>query len=186
MPNIEFTRPPLLTVPNVVSLSRLAFTPAVAWAILQGRGVLALGLFALVVTSDMLDGFIARRRRQVTRVGTLLDHGADAIFVISMTALCAHLGLLPSFLSPLIALAFIQYVLDSHVLAGAGLRASVIGRWNGIAYFAAVGSAIFVHHYARGAGIVSLLWAAGCVLAATTVISITERAVHLLRRRRPS
>lgn len=186
MSESNFKGTAILTLPNVVSLSRVAAIPVIAWAIVNDRGALALGLFGLVVTSDVLDGFIARRTRQSTRLGALLDHGADAAFVIAITALCAYLGLLPWLLAPVIALAFIQYVLDSHVLAGASLRPSVIGRWNGIAYFVVTGCAIFVNHYARDAWVVAALRACGWLLVATTVISTVERAIHLLRTRRPS
>ncbi len=176
----------LVTLPNTVSVSRVALTPVMVWAILEDRGTVAIGIFCLVVTSDMLDGFIARRMGQETRLGTLLDHGADATFVVSVTGLCAYLGLLPLVLPVLIAIAFIQYVLDSHVFTGASLRPSIIGRWNGIAYFVAAGIAIVVHHYLSVPGIVSALRVFGWLLVATTVFSIAQRATHLVRIRRGS
>ena len=41
----------------------------------------------------------------------------------------------PLVLPGLVAAAFVQYTLDSRALAGQRLRASALGRWNGIAYF---------------------------------------------------
>lgn len=183
MSDPNFNWAAIVTLPNVVSLSRVAAIPVMAWAMLDDRGALALGLFGLVVISDTLDGFIARRMQQATTLGTLFDHGADATFVISVTALCAYLGLLPWFLPAVITVAFIQYVLDSHVLSGAQLRPSLIGRWNGISYFVVTGCAIFVHHYAQEAMVISLLRASGWLLVASTVISIGERAFELMRTR---
>jgi cardiolipin synthase len=176
---MERKTPTVVTLPNIVSLSRVVVTPVMVWAVLENHGVVALGLFCLVVTSDMLDGFIARRTGQETRLGTLLDHGADATFVVSVTGLCAYLGLLPPLLPALIAIAFIQYVLDSHVFAGASLRPSAIGRWNGIAYFVVAGTAIVVHHYLSAPGIVVALRAFGWLLVASTVFSIAQRTIHL-------
>ncbi|TDJ63487.1 MAG: CDP-alcohol phosphatidyltransferase family protein [Proteobacteria bacterium] len=184
MTELNFNWAAIVTLPNVVSLSRVAAIPVMAWAMLDDRGALALGLFGLVVISDTLDGFIARRMQQTTTLGTLFDHGADATFVLSVTALCAYLGLLPWFLPAVITVAFIQYVLDSHVLSGAQLRPSLIGRWNGISYFVVTGCAIFVHHYAQEAMVISLLRASGWLLVASTVISIGERAFELMRTRR--
>lgn len=54
-----------------------------------------------------------------------------------LAALVAR-GEVPWPLPGLVALAFVQYVIDSRADRGARLRASVLGRWNGIAYFAPV------------------------------------------------
>ena len=83
------------TLPNLVSCVRFALIPAVGWSIVNDLAMLSIGLFLVVVVSDFLDGIIARRSGQETRLGTLLDHGADATFVISITAVFAWLGLLP-------------------------------------------------------------------------------------------
>ncbi len=174
----------LLTLPNSLSLSRIAFIPVIAWAILTGAGVVAIGVFCLVVVTDVLDGLIARRLQQASRIGTLLDHGSDAVFVTAVTTVCAYLGLLPPLLPLLIAIAFIQYVLDSRVLEGARFRRSRIGRCNGVAYFVVTALAIVVHHYANDAVFVSALRTLGWLLVATTLVSIAERAIHFLGARR--
>lgn len=186
MTNREANSTKFLTLPNLVSCSRIVLIPAIGWTILNKHAALTIGLFVVVIVSDILDGIIARRTRQETRLGTLLDHGADAIFVVCITALFAWLGLLPWVLPPLIGFAFIQYALDSQVFTGAKLRPSSIGRWNGIAYFVVTGCAIFVHHFSSGAVFVSLLVSCGWLLAGTTAISILQRALHLLAARRNS
>ena len=172
------------TLPHLLSLSRIALIPAIAGAILNGAGVVSIALFCFAVASDVLDGLIARRQQQASKLGTMLDHGSDAAFVTAICALCAHLGLLPMLLAPLIAIAFVQYLLDSHVLEGADLRPSGIGRLNGIAYFVIVGMAILVHHYVRVPVIISALQTLGWLLVATTLVSIVERGIHVLQARR--
>lgn len=171
------------TLPHVLSLSRVALIPAIAGAILRDAGAVSIGIFSIAVITDVLDGRIARRRQQTSQLGTVLDHGSDAAFVVAVCALCAYLGLLPAILAPLIAIAFIQYLLDSRTMEGARLRPSGIGRFNGIAYFAIAGCAIVVHHFANVPVIVSALRALGWFLVATTVFSIFERAIHVLRAR---
>ena len=173
----------LATLPNLVSCSRFALIPAIGWSIVNDVAMLSIGLFLVVVVSDFLDGIIARRSGQETRLGTLLDHGADATFVISITAVFAWLGLLPWLLPPLIAFAFLQYTLDSRLFTGASLRPSGIGRWNGIAYFIITGCAIFVHHFSIGTALRTALMICGWLLVVTTIVSITERAMHLIRVR---
>ena len=173
-----------LTLPHLLSLSRIALIPAIAGAILGGAGAVSIALFCFVVLTDVLDGRIARRRHQTSTLGTALDHGSDAVFVTAVCALYAYLGLLPQALPPLIAIAFIQYLFDSHVLDGASLRPSAVGRFNGIAYFVIVGGAIVVHHYARDPFFVATLRNLGWFLVATTSLSIAERAIHVRRARR--
>jgi phosphatidylglycerophosphate synthase len=176
-------RTALLTLPNLLSLSRVALIAPLSWAIIKGEGLIAVVLFAFVIVTDFLDGLIARRAHQVTEFGTLLDHGCDALFVSAIAGLLAYLGLLPLVLPLLIAIAFLQYSLDSRVLEGARLRPSRIGRWNGVAYFVIVGAGIVVHHFAADPMLLFGLWLCGWVVVATTVISIAERAVYMLRAR---
>jgi phosphatidylglycerophosphate synthase len=181
----ERERMTLLTLPNSLSLSRVALIPAIVWATLHGAGPAAIGLFCLAVLTDVLDGLVARRRHQVSRLGTLLDHASDAVFVTALSAVWAWLGLLPPLLPVLIAFAFIQYALDSRVTEGASLRRSHIGRCNGIAYFVVAGLGMVVHHYAKDAVFVSTLRILGWLLVATTLVSMAERAIHHLRAFRP-
>ena len=71
------------TVPNVLSFLRLAMVPL--FLVLIVRGYDALALLVLVVSSitDYLDGWIARRFHQVTRLGQLLDPLADRLFIFA-------------------------------------------------------------------------------------------------------
>ena len=84
----------------------------------------------------------------------------------------------------LVVIAFVQYVLDSRWLAGQPLRASALGRWNGICYFVPAG--IVVTREALGLTqpadrvVAFLAW----LLVASTALSIADRGMTLLRVRR--
>ncbi len=137
-----------LTIANALSIARLAAVPFSLYAVLSGNWRLAAGIFAGAVASDILDGVVARRRGTVSALGGILDHTADAIFVtVTLWAIAyqeAHAGVdaVPGILPLFIALAFLQYLLDSRVLAGKPLRTSRLGRINGIAYFVVAGVVI--------------------------------------------
>lgn len=73
----------ILTVPNVLSLLRLVLVPVFAWFILSGLDGLALAVLAVSGVTDYLDGALARRWGQVSRVGQLLDPFADRLYVLS-------------------------------------------------------------------------------------------------------
>jgi CDP-diacylglycerol--glycerol-3-phosphate 3-phosphatidyltransferase len=100
------------------------------------RAMLAALVLAVAIATDLLDGPLARRRGTVTPAGAAFDHTADCLFVTSGLAGGASRGTFPWALPVLVAAAFVQYVLDSYWLhRGRALRASRLGRWNGVLYF---------------------------------------------------
>lgn len=177
----------VINLANTISAVRIALTPLVAWAVLGSHAIPAMTGIALVIASDLLDGFVARQRRQATPFGTLLDHTADALFVTTLAGIGAHLGLLPTILAPLIAIAFMQYVFDSRTVGLRTLRPSGLGRINGIAYYIAVTVMGVVHvHFSDTALLRTVVMSTGWLLAASTVVSIAERAWHFVHAVRGS
>lgn len=78
----ELTSGRLLTVPNLISVLRLAMVPVFAVLALNGHDVAALAVLALSGASDWLDGVLARRLHQQSRAGELLDPAADRLFIL--------------------------------------------------------------------------------------------------------
>ncbi len=73
-------REPVFTLPNVVSMSRFAM--AVAFFVTRTADA-RVALIGAASLSDVLDGWIARKRREVTRFGAMLDPIADRTFVLT-------------------------------------------------------------------------------------------------------
>ncbi len=72
----------VLTVPNVLSLVRIGLIPAFVWLIVrEGTEAAGLLLFGGVVATDWIDGYVARRTRQVSELGKLLDPVADRLAI---------------------------------------------------------------------------------------------------------
>lgn len=72
----------ILTVPNLLSFARILAIPAFVWLIVrEGTEQAGLLLFGLVVSTDWLDGYIARRTGRVTELGKLLDPVADRLVI---------------------------------------------------------------------------------------------------------
>jgi cardiolipin synthase len=72
----------VLTVPNLISLVRIALIPVFVVLIVD-RDTTAWGivLFALVVATDWVDGTVARRTGQVSTLGKVLDPVADRLAI---------------------------------------------------------------------------------------------------------
>ncbi|MGF0116843.1 CDP-alcohol phosphatidyltransferase family protein [Promicromonospora sp. Marseille-Q5078] len=88
----------VFTIPNLVSLLRLALVPVFAVLIVVGADVWALGVLAFSGFTDWLDGVLARRLHQVTRLGQMLDPAADRLFIFVTLAGLAWRDLIPLWL----------------------------------------------------------------------------------------
>jgi len=161
---------------NLLTALRLAGAPVLAAALVHGAPLLAGLVFGLAVATDLADGRIARRRGTATPASGFFDHATDAAFVTVGLAACAAQGLLTGWLPLLVALAFAQYTIDSRVFRGRPLRASRLGRWNGIAYFVLLGIPVVRDALAIGwppdAWVAAIAWG----LVATSVTSMLDRA----------
>lgn len=71
----------ILTIPNLISFLRLALIPVFASLLFYGYGATALVVFLIAGISDGLDGFIARRFKQESELGTIIDPIADKLLM---------------------------------------------------------------------------------------------------------
>ncbi|WP_436927754.1 CDP-alcohol phosphatidyltransferase family protein [Halosimplex amylolyticum] len=72
------------TVPNLISLSRL---PLVAGILFTLDSPLRYVLFALIILSDGIDGWVARKLDQTTELGALLDPALDKLTALVLVAI---------------------------------------------------------------------------------------------------
>jgi len=169
---------------NVLTATRLCCTPAIVAAVVHGHPAVAGLLFAIAVVTDLCDGPVARRRGEASPRGALFDHAVDAVFVTALLAALAWRDVLTPLLPLLVATAFLQYVWDSDALRGQALRTSRIGRGNGIAYYVAAGIPVVRDALGLFWPADSLVQTIAWLLVATTLLSMTERGVVLVRLRR--
>ena len=72
----------MLTVPNALTLLRLFAVPVFLFASFRGEYRLAFFIFVAAAFTDVLDGLIARRFNQRSRLGAILDPAADKTMMI--------------------------------------------------------------------------------------------------------
>ncbi|MEZ5695260.1 MAG: CDP-diacylglycerol--glycerol-3-phosphate 3-phosphatidyltransferase [Sphingomonadaceae bacterium] len=101
----------MLTLPNILTLSRIFAVPFLAfllwwpdWALGYG---LAFGLYCLMGITDYFDGYLARSSGAVSKLGIFLDPIADKIMVAAVILVLTAQGILTG-----------PYVGDMHVIAG--------------------------------------------------------------------
>ena len=73
----------VLTWPNALSALRLLLVPVFLWLILIDQNLLAFAVLAFSSFTDWLDGYLARKLNQTSRLGQLLDPAADRLFILA-------------------------------------------------------------------------------------------------------
>jgi len=73
----------VLTVPNLLSALRLLLVPVFLWLILIDQNLFAFAVLAFSSFTDWLDGYLARKLNQMSRLGQLLDPAADRLFILA-------------------------------------------------------------------------------------------------------
>lgn len=87
-----------MTIPNMLTLSRIFLTPLLVWFLLDNRTKEALYVFLIAGSTDGLDGLIARLFHQKSKLGAYLDPLADKLLLVSSFLLLGRLGFVPSWL----------------------------------------------------------------------------------------
>jgi len=126
----------VVTVPNVLSAVRLALIPLFLW--LLGAGEYGWALLVIVVSSvtDFVDGFVARRFNQITRLGQVLDPAVDRLFIFSTLIGLAWQDFLPWWLVVLIVLRDVGLLVLGPVLASHGYGPLPVHHLGKVATFA--------------------------------------------------
>jgi CDP-diacylglycerol--glycerol-3-phosphate 3-phosphatidyltransferase len=103
---------PTMNLPNSLTLVRMFLVPLLVVVLLtefEGRRILgvskelvAAGIFGLASLTDWLDGYLARRRRQVTWLGQMLDPIADKLLTSAAFISLVQLDLAPAWMVALI------------------------------------------------------------------------------------
>lgn len=110
----------IVTIPNILSFFRLALVPVFLTYVISGQDALA--LFVLVISSitDFLDGFLARRLNQVSRLGQLLDPAADRLYIFAALIGLAWRDVIPWWLMAVIVARDVMLAVVGVILANNG------------------------------------------------------------------
>ena len=95
----------VLTVPNAISVARLAGVPVFLWLVLGPHADWwAVGLLIAAGVSDWLDGKLARAWNQQSRLGQVLDPAADRLYIAATLAALAIREIIPWWLVAVLVL----------------------------------------------------------------------------------
>ena len=131
----------VLNLPNWLTAFRIFLVPLIVVILLTefhferwfffNREELAVGIFILASVTDLLDGYIARKRKQVTTLGQLLDPIADKLLVSSVLISLVEMHLAQAWVVVIIvgrefAVTGFRLIAASHQVT---IPAGVLGKW---------------------------------------------------------
>ena len=177
-----------MNLPNSITMSRIVMIPLLLWILsphypwqgASGEQELAASvLFVLASITDGLDGYLARKRSQITTMGMLLDPIADKVMVTAaLIALVAY--------NPDVVMVWIAVVIIGREFLVSGLRsiassegftieASDLGKLKTVIQIVSVVSAILAHHWYQwvfGVVVIPVKWIAITAIYFTVLVSV--------------
>jgi CDP-diacylglycerol--glycerol-3-phosphate 3-phosphatidyltransferase len=170
-----------LNLPNALTLLRIFLVPVLVAVLLTRKTreglLLGMAIFGLAVLTDYLDGWLARRRNQVTRLGMLLDPIADKLITTA-----AFLSLVELDAAP----AWLVFIIIGREIAVTGLRQlgdarglPIPASWLGKGKMASQVVAIFLLLLARL--VPALWWPAQAALWIAVALALLSAADYFRR-----
>ncbi|MFP5204441.1 MAG: CDP-diacylglycerol--glycerol-3-phosphate 3-phosphatidyltransferase, partial [Acidobacteriota bacterium] len=175
-----------MNLPNSITMSRIIMIPLFLWILSphfpwQGNGaqeLTAAVLFILASATDGVDGYLARRRGQITTMGMLLDPLADKIMVTA--ALIELVAYNPGVVKVWIAVVIIgrEFLINGlrSIAASEGftISASELGKLKTVIQIVAVVSTLLAHrwdHWQIGFVVIPIKWYAIAAVYFTVLVS---------------
>jgi CDP-diacylglycerol--glycerol-3-phosphate 3-phosphatidyltransferase len=145
------------TIPNQITLARIASVPLVMFLILAGStnriaSIFAIVVFCLAALSDAVDGYLARSFKQTSTFGRFADPIADKLLIVGALISFVQLGELAA--APVMAIVAREFLVTGlRILAvadGTIVGASILGKMKTISHIALVLAVLVNRSFALG------------------------------------
>jgi cardiolipin synthase len=117
-----FLKSEVLNIPNALSFLRIALVPVFLWFLLEEMFVSAIIVLATAGLTDFLDGYLARKLNQTTKLGKMLDPVADRLYIFATLMALSATGYVPWWLAGLVILRDFLMLISLPILASVGYR----------------------------------------------------------------
>lgn len=141
-----------MNLPISLTLLRIFFVPLLVVLLLtkgENLDLWAVAVFLVAAITDLLDGYFARRRRQITTLGILLDPIADKLLTSAAFISLVELGLAPAWMVVIIvgrefAVSGLRAIASAQ---GYVLKASELGKTKMVMQVAAITAIVLEEHF---------------------------------------
>ena len=185
----------LMNLPNSLSLTRIFLVPLLVVVLLtnfEGRLIFGIrkelvgaAIFAFASLTDWLDGYLARRRQQVTSTGQVLDPLADKFLLVSIYIALGVLGALPSWLVIAVVsrdiLIVIAVVLSWLLGNPVNIKPLIVSKANTVAQIVLAAAVLADEGFGLGIGTWRevLVWAVAALTIASLVAYMRAWLAHM-------
>jgi CDP-diacylglycerol--glycerol-3-phosphate 3-phosphatidyltransferase len=181
---------PVMNLPNSLTVTRICLVPLLVVVLLtkfEGRQILGIpiefvgaGIFGLASLTDWADGYLARRRKQITTLGQVIDPLADKLLTSAAFISLVQMGLAPAWMvAVIIGREFAVTALRSLTYArGVAIPASSLGKVKMIAQVVAILALILS---SAGPLAESLWWIGQAALWVVVVAALVSAADYFRR-----
>ena len=185
-----------MNLPNAITLARIFLVPLLVVVLMtkfEGRQILGVrhelvgaAIFAIASLTDWLDGYLARRRKQVTTFGQLMDPLADKLLITAAFVSIVQMGLAPAWMvAVILGREFLVTVLRSIAHArGVVIAASPLGKLKMAAEVTAILALILGRDHLQQFAVLGIiaLWIA-LITAVVSGVAYYRKFNHLLSQR---
>ncbi len=142
-----------MNLPNALTLSRIFLVPPLVGVLLTttppAREFWGFIVFAAAATTDYFDGYLARKRSQITTLGQLLDPVADKLLISAAFISLVQLGIAPAWMVIIIVgrefvVTGLRSVASAH---GITIAATRLGKYKMVAQVACAGCLILANRF---------------------------------------
>jgi len=152
-----------VNLPNALTLLRIFFVPLLVAALVQEswsmqingflltNSTIALAIFLAASATDLLDGYLARRWKQITTVGTLLDPVADKLLISAALIALVQVHVIAGWIAIVIVAREFAVTGLRSIAASSGftIRASDLGKFKMVMQVVAISLFMLSIHFVR-------------------------------------
>ncbi len=170
-----------MNLPNLLTMFRFVLIPVYVYFILQGMLYEGLAVVIVAGITDVLDGYIARKRQQVTMIGKMLDPLADKTLMIVVVLSFVYLRFIPW------QAALVLFIREAGMIAGSAIfhfrgyktvPANVLGKLTTVLYYIAILFIFLQFEFA-----VTYLWIVIIFSFLTSIVYVMQfRSLNELRK----
>lgn len=173
------------SLPNLISLARLALVPVVILLIIDQEWTKAFLIFLAAGISDAVDGFLAKQFNLTSELGAYLDPLADKALLITIYVVLAVVGALPAWLTILVVFrdvliigaVIMSWLLDNPVT----IRPLWVSKLNTAAQITLAGLVLGARGFELQPGLwqTGLVWLVALLTLASTIAYLTQWMRHM-------